>query len=140
MQDADQAPWRPAPPLGPGLHRATWAVAYSALLCLLQPCNLAGWGVDWCGGHVAAGVHPDHARRPVVDARQAFCLIGRALRRSPPMTLPWHDGAPRAQSTTVSLATDSSSHLLPWRAKWTWARSSVPLPSRASTLPSPNLV
>ena len=42
--------------------------------------------------------------------------------------------------TTVNLATLSASHLVPWRGKCTWARASSPLPSMASTLPSPNLV
>ncbi|PVY56511.1 hypothetical protein C8D04_1768 [Simplicispira sp. 125] len=43
-------------------------------------------------------------------------------------------------STTVSLATDSASHLVPWRGKLTCARASSPVPSMASTLPSPNLL
>jgi hypothetical protein len=39
----------------------------------------------------------------------------------------WH-----AQSTGVSLAIASASHLLPWRPKLTWARASAPLPSSVS--------
>jgi len=45
----------------------------------------------------------------------------------------------RVHSTTVSLATLSASHLVPWRGKLTCARASSPVPSMASTLPSPNL-
>ena len=49
-------------------------------------------------------------------------------------------GAEALYSTTVSLATESASHLVPWRGKLTCARASSPVPSMASTLPSPNLV
>ena len=44
------------------------------------------------------------------------------------------------QSTSVSLATLSASHFMPWRPKLTCARASAPLPSSVRITPSPNLV
>jgi hypothetical protein len=40
----------------------------------------------------------------------------------------------------VNFATDSANHFTPWRGKLTWARASLPVPSMACTLPSPNLL
>jgi len=43
------------------------------------------------------------------------------------------------QSTGVSLAIASASHLAPWREKLTCARASLPLPSSVTTTPSPTM-
>ena len=45
-----------------------------------------------------------------------------------------------AQAIGVSLATDSASHLAPWRPKLTCARASSPWPSSVTITPSPNLL
>lgn len=45
-----------------------------------------------------------------------------------------------AQPSTVNFATLKASHFTPWRGKLICARASSPTPSRACTVPSPNLL
>ena len=81
----------------------------------------------------AMGHHSTPPRQKILLKKELLALTQQGLEALLSMIF-WR------YSTTVNLATLSASHLVPWRGKCTWARASSPLPSMASTLPSPNLV